>query len=119
MDGLCIVTIAVKQTHDDIGAVYLCVNVQRSVHAFGAVLRSSPFVLNQLPCSLPVCGILVIPFDDIGHALVVGTLLRNGLYTLAHDFLDVLLYERQRIHGGYIHSAIPSVAMTHHVSDAV
>ena len=46
-------------------------------------------------------------------------LLRDQLDRALDDALDVVLDERQRVHGGDEHSAVPAVAMVHDVPDPV
>ena len=119
INRLAEVTLAVKQTDQDIGAVDHGIDVEGRINPAGTADIEAIFLIRQRPGNLPIVRILVVPTDNVRHALVVAALGRNGLEGLGADGLDIVADESEGIHVGHIDTTVPAVTIIHDMADLV
>ena len=119
IDSLVEVPFSVKESHDDVGAVDEGVDVGDAESAAGATDVEAPLALSESPCDLPVVGVLVVPTNHVRHALIILALCRNSLKSLCDNIFNVIRHKSEGIHRSHIDSAVPTVAVVHHVADVI
>ena len=119
VDGAVEVLVTVEETDEDVAAVDDGVDVELVVNPVRAADVVAIVLVEQSPGDVPVLRVLLVPFDDISHRLVVVALGRDCLEGLIDNEVHVIADECERDHRGDIHSAVPAVAVVHHVADLV
>ncbi len=119
VNGAVEVLVAVEKADEDVAAVDDGVDVELAVNPVRAADVVAVMFVEQSPGDVPVLRVLLVPFDDVGHRLVVVALCRDCLEGLVDDEADVVADECEREHRRDVNSTVPAVTVVHHVADAV